>query len=263
LEFFRSYYAPNNAVLVLVGDLDPEAAAAVVREHFEPIPRRDAPPAIRKECAEDPGERRATVRFAAQPRTVIAYRTPPYGHPDRPGLGVAAMVLGDGRTSRLQRALVEEERTAFRASAGMFPLRAAGLFVVEGSPRAPHTAEALEQALLREVDRLAAEPVREEELERVRTQLDAAAVRSMQSDGSLASLLVTAQAQAGDWRYLLEARRLAKAVTAEDILRLAHRYLTPANRTVVTLIPSGEAAARPAPRAAGGGDGREETDGPR
>ena len=267
-EFFRLHYAPNNAVLVLVGDLEPEATLAVLKEHFEPIPRRDGAGPVRRDCVDEPaGERRIAVPFAAQPRAVVAYRTPPYGHPDRPGLGVAAMVLGDGRTSRVQRALVDEERIAFRASAGVFALRHAGLFVVEASPRAPHTPEALEKALLREVDRLAAEPVTEEELERVRAQLDGAAVRAMQSDVSLASLLAAAQAQAGDWRYLLEARRLAKAVTAADVLRLARQYLTPANRTVASLVPSGEAAPRPAAGAGrtgpGAGDGREDGDGPR
>ena len=90
----------------------------------------------------------------------------------------------------------------------------------------------------------------------------------MQSDVSLASLLAAAQAQAGDWRYLLEARRLAKAVTAADVLRLARQYLTPANRAVATLVPSGEAAPRPAAGAGGSpgpgaGDRREDGDGPR
>ena len=246
-EFFRTYYAPNNAVLVLVGDLEPEATLQVIREHFEPVPRWEAPPPVRRECAaEPPGERRVAVPFAAQPRTVITYRTPPYGHPDRPGLGVAAMVLGVGRTSRLQQGPVEGSRLAFRASAGMFALQHAGLFVVEGSPRAPHTAQDLERALLREVDRLADEAVAEAELERVRSQLDGAAIRAMQGDGALASLLAGAQAQAGDWRYLLEARRLAKAVTAADIQRLARQYLTPANRTVAELVPTGEVPPRPA-----------------
>ncbi len=259
-EFYRVHYAPNNAVLVLVGDLDPEATFRMIEEHFATIRRQEAPPPVRRDCAaEPPGERRVTVPFAAQPRTVIAYRTPPYGHPDRPGLGVAAMILGDGRTSRLQRALVEGDRTAFRASASVFALRHAGLFLVEGSPRAPHTAEDLEGALLREMDRLAAEPVTEDELERVRAQLDGAAIRAMQSDGSLASLLAGAQAQAGNWRYLLEARRLAKAVTSADIQQLARQYFTPANRTVATLVPTGEAPARPA----GSGAGSEVTHGPR
>lgn len=267
-EFFRVHYAPNNAVLALVGDLDPEATLAILKEHFEPIRRREGAGPVRRDCAEEPpGERRVSVPFAAQPRAVIAYRTPPYGHPDRPGLGVAAMVLGDGRTSRLHRTLVEEERTAFRANAGVFALRYAGLFVLEASPRAPHTLEVLEQALLREADRLAIEPVTEEELERVRAQLDGAAVRAMQSDGSLASLLATAQAYAGDWRYLLEARRLAKAVTPADILRLARQYLTPANRAVAALVPTGPPAQRPPPGVGGGGsgtgDGREDADGPR
>ncbi len=259
-EFFRVHYAPNNAVLVLVGDLEPEETLRVVRDHFEKIPRQEAPPPVRRDCeAEPPGERRVTVPFAAQPRTVIAYRTPPYGHPDRPGLGVFAMILGEGRTSRLNQRIVEGDRTAFRASASHFALQHAGLFVVEGSPRAPHTADDLETALLREVDRLAAEPVGEAELERVRAQLDGAAIRAMQADGALASLLAVAQAQAGDWRYLLEARRRAKATTAADLQRLARQYLSAANRTVATLLPTGETPRRPA----GAGGSGEVSHGPR
>ncbi len=255
-EFFRAYYVPNNAVLALVGDLEPAETLRVVAEHFAPLPRRDGVPGVREACAaEPPGERRAAVPFAAEPRVLIAYRIPPYGDADRPGLGVAAMLLGDGRTSRLNRNLVEGDRTAFRAGASVAPLRHAGLFLLDGSPRAPHTSEEVERALLREVDRLAAEPVGEEDLERVRAQLDGAAVRAMQSDASLAALLAGAQAQAGDWRYLLEARRLAKAVTAADLMRLARRYLTPANRTVVTLVPAGGAPARPRQGVGGRGSG--------
>ena len=258
-QFFRAHYAPNNVVLVFVGDLDPEETFRTVSDYFASIPRRDGVPAVRRECTVEPaGERRAAVPFAAQPRVLIAYRTPFYGHPDRPGLGVAAMLLGDGRTSRLHRSVVEGDRTAFRAAASLFPLRRAGLFVLDGSPRAPHTAEDLERTLLREVDRLAAAPVDEEELERVRAQLDGAAVHAMQSDGTLAALLAGAQAQAGDWRYLLEARRLAKAVSAADIMRLARKYFTPANRSVVTLVPTGEGAERrqtgPGGRGPGAGD---------
>ncbi|HEY7676976.1 MAG TPA: pitrilysin family protein, partial [Candidatus Methylomirabilis sp.] len=255
-DFFRAHYGPNNTVLALVGDLDPEETFRVVAEHFASIPRRDPPGPAPLACGVEPaGERRAAVPFAAQPRVLIAYRTPPYGHPDRPGLGVAAMLLGDGRTSRLQRNVVEGDRMAFRASASLFPLRRGGLFILDGSPRAPHTAEDLERALLREVERLTSEPVGEEELERVRAQLDGAAVRAMQSDGALASLLAAAQAQAGDWRYLLEARRLAKAVTAADLLRLTRQYLTAANRTVVTLVSTGEASGRPRAGAGGRGPG--------
>ena len=260
-DFFRAHYGPNNAVLALVGDLDPEETFRVVAEHFASIPRRDPPAPAPPACAAEPaGERRATVPFAAQPRVLIAYRTPPYGHPDRPGLGVAAMLLGDGRTSRLQRNVVEGERIGFRATASLAPLRRGGLFVLDGSPRAPHTAADLEGTLLREVDRLSSEPVSEEELERVRAQLDGAAVRAMQSDGALASLLAGAQAQAGDWHYFLEARRLAKAVTAADLLRLARQYLTAANRTVVTLVPAGEAAARGAAGGRGPGAGEDRDD---
>jgi predicted Zn-dependent peptidase len=259
-EFFRVHYAPNNAVLVLVGDLEPEETLRIVREHFETIPRQEAALPVRRDCeAEPPGERREAVPFPAQPRTVIAYRTPPYGHPDRPGLGVLAMILGDGRTSRLNQRIVEGDRTAFRASAGHFAMQHAGLFVVEGSPRAPNTSEELERALLREVDRLAAEPVSEEELERVRAQLDGAAIRTMQADGALASLLAVAQAQAGDWRYFLEARRRAKATTAADLQRLARQYLSATNRTVATLVPTGEAPRPPA----GGADPGERPHGPR
>ncbi len=257
-EFFRAHYAPNSAVLALVGDLEPAETLRVVAEHFAPLPRRDGIAGVRQECPAEPeGERRAAVPFAAEPRVLIAYRIPGYGDADRPGLGVAAMLLGDGRTSRLNRHLVEGDRTAFRAGASVVPLQHAGLFLLDGSPRAPHTSEEIERALLREVDRLAAEPVGEEDLERVRVQLDGAAVRAMQSDASLAALLASAQAQAGDWRYLLEARRLAKAVTAADLMRLARRYFTPANRTVVTLVPT-EGAARPRQgvggRGAGAGD---------
>jgi predicted Zn-dependent peptidase len=242
--FFRTYYAPNNAVAALVGDLDPEAALALLARYFGPIPAGPIPrPTITAE-PEQRGERRVTVEFDAQPQLLMGYRIPGLGHPDTDALRVLGWLLASGRTSRFHRALVEGRGLALSVSAGAQVLQREGLFTIYGVPRAPHAAGALEAGIEDALARLAAEPPTERELTRVRNQVDVAMARTLASNAGLAAQLGNAQALAGTWRGWFESRGRMRAVTAEDVQRVARQYLTAARRTVVTLAPAGRTAGR-------------------
>ena len=116
------------------------------------------------------------------------------------------------------------------------PHRDPGLLIISAVPRAPHTLEELEKGIDAEIERLKESGVTDRELQRVRNQLEADLVRSLQSPASLAAQLGAAQALTGDWRYLLESRKRLKAVTADDVQRVVKAYLTTENRTVATLL---------------------------
>lgn len=238
LRHFKTFYAPNNAVLVLVGDLDPEQTVRIIEEQFGSIPPQSLPePHITQEPPQR-GERRASVRFDAQPRFMIGYHIPAMGHPDHHALQVAAAIMGRGRTSRFYRSLIDGKRLAASIDVSVSPLRDPGLLTVSATPRSPHTPEELEKEIGAEIERLRGAAVTDQELLRVRNQLEADLVRSLRSNASLAAELGSAQAMAGDWRYLLELRKRLKAVTADDVLRVVKSYLTIENRTVATLLPT-------------------------
>src|SRR5439155_9782900 len=119
------------------------------------------------------------------------------------------------------------------------------LFGLSGVPRRPTTVEELEKAVLDEIERVKTEPVAERELQRLRNQLDADLVRSLESNSGIASQLLEYQALTGDWHYMYKEVAQLKAVTPADLTRVAKRYLTPENRTVATLVrpsqpPAGE-----------------------
>ncbi len=236
MRYFKRFYAPNNAVAVLVGDLDPTSTARIVEEHFGSIPPQPLPePRITQEPPQR-GERRVSIRFDAQPRMMIGYHTPALGHPDTYALQVAAAIMGTGRTSRFYRGLIDGKRLASSIEMPSIPHRDPGLLIISAVPRAPHTLEELEKGIDAEIERLKESGVIDRELQRVRNQLEADLVRSLQSPASLAAHLGAAQALTGDWRYILESRKRLKAVTADDVQRVVKAHLTTENRTVATLL---------------------------
>lgn len=236
--FFRTYYGPNNAVIAIVGDIDPKETIALIERSFGSLPA--APPPPRVVTVEPPqrGERRVTVEFDAEPIVMIGYHKPTIGHPDDPVFDVLDAVLSEGVTSRLYKRLVRELKVAASVStdASSPGVRGANLFVISATPLAPHTTVELEAAIEEEIARLKREPVSADELAKVLNNLDAGLVRSLRSNSGLAAQLAYFQIVAKDWRYVLTSRDRIAAVTPADIQRVAARYLIPSNRTVATLI---------------------------
>jgi predicted Zn-dependent peptidase len=249
-EFFRTNYAPNNALGVLVGDLAASEVIRVVERYFGPIPAQPIPPTPILEEPPQLGERRIRVEFPAEPQLLWLYRIPPIGHADMHGLSVLGTLLGEGRSSRLHKRLVEEKRLVTSIAAGPWFLRDAGLFLIQATPRAPHTLEEVEAAIEEELARAKTEPPTARELLKVRNQIEVGLIRGLLSNSGLASRLGNAWALMGDWRDVFEERKSIQAVTAEEVVAVANRYLLPRQRTVAWLVRGSAALPGPVGRPA-------------
>jgi len=234
--FLEKYYAPVNTVMALVGDVNAADAVALVGRYFGDIaPGTPAPRVAAIEPVQN-GEKRVFEVFDAEPRLAIAWHKPTMPDKDDYVFDLIDQVLGSGRTSRLYRSLVEEQKLATSVSVYGAPgSRYPNLFVIEAIPRYPHTVEELESAIYAELDKLKDEPVDEEELTKVRNRLLTDQLRQLRSNSGLARLLTSYQSLAGDWRYLVSYSAEIDKLSPEDLRDVANRYFTKANRTVVVL----------------------------
>lgn len=239
LAYFKRYYAPNNLVVALVGDLREAEVRKVMEEYFGPIPSQPAPPPVFTADLPHAGERRVEVEMDASPQVYVGYLGPSAGHPDQFALDVMTSVLSMGRTSRLHKNLVETG-LALGASAGVFTRRLGNLIILSATPQAPHTAAEVEAALYAEVEKLQQAPPEAWEMEKVINNLEADFVRGLGSDAGLASALAESEAYKGSWR-LFDERDRYRAVTPADVQRVARQYFTRQNRTVGTLVPKEDA----------------------
>src|SRR5210317_28564 len=235
-EFLHKYYAPINTVIALVGDVKAADAVALVDRYFGDIAPGTPAPRVAAVEPEQNGEKRVVEIFDAEPRLAIAWHKPTMPDKDDYAFDLIDQILGSGRTSRLYRSLVEEQKLATSVSVYGAPgSRYPNLFVIEGIPRHPHTVEELESAIYAELDKLKQELVEEEELTKVRNRLLTDQLRQLRSNSGLARLLTSYQSLAGDWRYVANYAVEIDKLSAEDLKQVANRYLTKSNRTVVVL----------------------------
>jgi predicted Zn-dependent peptidase len=269
LDYFKSHYAPNNAIAVLVGDIDVPRTIALMEKHFGPIPAKPAPRRNVTVEPEQKGERRLAMELDAAPALTIGWHVPAAGHDDGYALTVASRVLsgsgggfgrgrrggggGGGSPGRLQKRLVQRDKIALNASAFSRPGKYPGLFTATATPAFGHSLDELENAVLAEIEGLATERPTDEELARVRNAIDAQAIRTLTSNTGIASALAQAEALAGDWRYVDVERARLKAVTADDVARVVRTYLVATNRTVGHLMGTRPAQSRQASSSAGEG----------
>jgi zinc protease len=243
--FYDTYYVPNNAVLVVVGDVDPPRVLARVQEVFGRIPRgRATPPVAAVEPAQR-GERRVVVKKpgAKLPVVYVAYHAPTAASPDAAPLELLSTILSEGRASRLYRKLVYERQMALAAGGDYsYFSHDPNLFWFWATPQPGHAPEAMEQALLGEIELLKNEPVPEEELERAKNQIEASFVWRQDSVHSRASTLARFEL-AGSWRLVERFVPKIRAVTAADIQRVARAYFPPDRKNVGILLPDDAPAA--------------------
>jgi zinc protease len=240
--WYRGFYAPNNATLVVVGDVRPAAVAALAEKYFGPVPARPLAAAAPPDEPRQEGERRARVSVPAEvPHLVMGYHVPvltrasswePYA------LSVLAGILDGGRAARFARELVREQKIAAGVEADYNPIaRAPGLFVLDGMPAAGRTPAELERALRAQIERLRRERVTEEELQRVKAQVVAADVYSRDSVFYQAMQIGRLATTGLDWRLLDTFVERINSVTAEQVQAVARKYLTDTNLTVAVLDP--------------------------
>jgi len=232
-RFLKKYYAPNNAIVAIVGDIDPQQTIALVEKYFGAIPPGEPVGPVAVEEPQQAGEKRTEVIGDAEPELMIGYHKPTLPAPDDYVFDVIDMLLTNGRTSRLYQKLVLEKQLATSVSSFSAPgSRYPNLFILSASPRAPHTVSEVETAIYQELDRLKTEPMTAKELQQILNHLEFQESSQMASNGGLARNLTEYEAVAGDWRYLIEHRQKVAAITPDDVMRVAKQYFTRENRNV-------------------------------
>jgi zinc protease len=238
-RFFEAYYAPNNLVVAVAGDFDTAETLARVERSFGGMRPAASIPRNATREPEQRGERRETVHFDVRGAIVAAgWHAPPTGHPDGFALDALSDILSAGRSSRLYRRLVNDEQVALSASGGYWEMQDAGLFYGHVAVRPDAGVESAESLFLEEIERVREEPVSEAELAKAKRKLEVRLVEELRTAHSLASRIGRDYVAFGRIRPLEELLGGIRAVSAEDLQRVARTYLDPTKRSIVRVVPS-------------------------
>ena len=231
LDFFDTFYAPNNLTAGIVGGFDPDEAIEMAERYFGRLERGQVEPwGPRTTEVKQNAESRMVAYADTNPQVQVRYHTVADRHVDEPALLVMSNIL-NGRTGRLFKSLVEEQDIATRASAFVNGMKYEGFFQVSGTAKDGNTPEEVEAAIYREIEKLQEEAVTERELQKVKNQNAAAEFRRLQSSFFLLLQLLQADAMNG-WETLNMTGPDLQAVTADDVMRVASTYFEPENRAV-------------------------------
>lgn len=238
-DFFRIYYAPNNAVLTLVGDFQPADALAKIKKYFGSIPSQPAPPAPDLSEPKQKGERRKTLEdaFAQTPRIDILYKIPAGNTDDWYALYVLGSVLRSGQGSRLYQTLVKDKELAVSASGFVEEHRGPSTFDLFVMPRPGKDMKDVEKITYAEIERLKTEPIADWELEKVRLAYRRQTAQQLRSTLFRAYLIGEMAVFFNDPNLINTRFSKIQSVTKADIQRVAKAYLTGDNRTVITTLP--------------------------
>lgn len=253
--YYRRYYEPDNATVVVVGDFDSKEALAAIKEGFGALPRGPGVPVVRAVEPAQPGERRVEVRREAKlPFVFIAWPTPNWESPDAYPLAVLGRILFEGKRSRIYQRLIYTDQIAVDGGGDYDPVSTDPMLFYCYAAAAPgQTPEAVEAALNDEIERLRTEPPEDRELARAKNQVEAAYVMAQDSVFYQAMQLGEAATVGAGVGYVEQFPKRIREVSAEDVRAVAERYLVPDHRTVAVLVP--EPAAGPVGPAADGGTG--------
>jgi zinc protease len=246
-DFFRIYYAPNNAVLSIVGDFQTDAALSLIRKYFETIPAQPAPPVPDVAEPAQKTERRKIIEdaFAQAPRLDIVYKVPSGNTPDWYALSVLGQVLSGGVSSRLYQKLIKEKEVALSASAGPDERRGPSLFWFSIMARAGTDLAALEKLVYEEIERLQREEIADWELTKVQMQLRRQRAQQRYSTRVRANAFGHYAVYYNDPQLINSVQHKYSQVTKADLQRVAQGYLKETQRTVVTTMPKSTAAKTP------------------
>jgi zinc protease len=239
-DYFAIGYAPNNCVMVVVGDVTVARVMDLAKKYIEPIPRHDPPPPVRTKEPEQLGERRIVVKKAAQlPIQMIAYHVPEAKNPDAIVLDLVSTVLSTGQSSRLYKRMIDEEPLALSVSGRAGDALDPTLMIFTIQPRNGVDPARTEKVLYEELERLQTTEISARELQKAKNQLLTRRYNQLKTIAGRANLLGISEVMLGDYMKTFTIDKDYQAVTAADIQRVAKKYFTEKNRTVATLIPEG------------------------
>ena len=238
VNFFKTFYIPNNMVAAVVGDVRLDEVKRLAEKYFGDIPRGADPPRPTEIEPEQRGERRVTTWFEAEPRFLMGYHMPGPGEKDNLTLSLASLILSRGSSSRFTRDLVTNKKIAISVFASASAARYPALFMLMGQPRHPNTVQDLEKAVLEHLNRLQTEPVTQAEIDKSINQAEAGLYRSMgfADNVFLAMRLLRNVIIFDDMDADLKRVEGLKKITPEEIMAAANKYFTETNRTVGILL---------------------------
>jgi zinc protease len=244
-DFFRIYYAPDNAVLVIAGDVDTKEAMEKVKKYFGSIPHQPAPAPVDLSEPQHYGERREVIvdPLARLPRLLVAFHIPQGNTPDNYALHVLADILASGQDSRLYRRLVKEKELASEISMQADARRGPSLLYVQATPRPGIKMDDLETALYDEIAQVQKQGVTEAEIQKVRRQALRVQINRRQSDLEIANRIGQYAVYFEDPNLINTVYDQYSSVTAEQVMQVAAKYMVQTGRTVVTTLPGIKAAA--------------------
>ncbi|MBH8565120.1 insulinase family protein [Nostoc sp. CENA67] len=237
-KFFDSYYVPSNLAIAIVGDVNPAEVKKLAQIYFG---RFRAKTKAVEQLPVEPAQkqtREVTLELPSQPWYLEGYHRPAVTHPDNAVYEIIGSLLSDGRTSRLYKSLVEQQRLALNAQglSGFPGDKYPNLMLFYALTAPGHTVDELAVALRKEIDSLKNQPVAASELQRVKTQARASLLRTLDSNMGMAQQLLEYEVKTGSWRNLFKQLDEIAAVTPADVQRVAKATFTPENRTIGKLL---------------------------
>ncbi len=243
VNFYKKYYVPSNIDMAIVGDVYPKQARAFAEKYFGVIPKGGNPPLVETVEPQQQGERTVDVNSESQPLEIVGYKRPDEVSDDDRVFDMINEVLSGGRTGTIYKDLVQDKKLALAAGtvasypSGKYP----NLFMLYIVPNMNKSLGECEKELYVVVGRLKSEKVDDATLKRVRTKLRAGLIRQLDSNAGLAAQLNFFYASFGDWRKLFTQLNEYDRITADDVQRVARKYLVPETRTIGRLVPPANA----------------------
>ncbi len=236
-DYHRTYYAPNNAVVVIAGDVKFKEVKKMAEKHFGPIPAQPQPRAVVTTEPEQKGERRVYVQkeSVTSPNVMLAYHVTEAGSADWQALELLNDIMATGRSSRLQNSLIDEQQVATQVFTHLPESFDPNLFIFYAVAAKDVGAAALEKAMIAEINKVAAEGVTEDELTKVKNRKLVDFHRTMATINGKANTIGTYELFYGDFNRLFSAPDEYEKITPADIQRVAQTYFRKANRTVGVL----------------------------
>jgi predicted Zn-dependent peptidase len=231
--FHAKYYVPSNIVIAIVGDVDTKTAMPMLARYFGRIPAAPKPEPMTTVEPVQRAERFVTLREATQPFYLEGYHRPDYRSPDDHVYDAITDIFSNGRTSRLYKALVRDQKIALVAEgfSGFPGEKYPGLFAFYALPNQGHTNDELRDAIHKQLEIMKTSDVSDAELERFKTRARADVLRGLADNNGLASDLAQYQLRYGDWHELFGELQKIDAVTKADIRRVATQTFLASNRT--------------------------------
>ena len=237
-RYFATYYSPNNAVAVVVGDVKTEEVKRLANQYMAPIPQRGLPPNVRTVEPIQNGERSVTTyKDVTTPNIMLAFHVPETAHADYYALDLLSSLLSAGNSSRLVKALVMDTTIASQIYTFMNESFDPGLFTIYAIAGGHVSASNLEAAITSQLDKIRAEGVNDRELQKAKNQKLMEFYHTMETINGKANSLGTYEVFFGDYHRLYDAPKRYEQVTTEDIRRVVRTYFTQRNRTSGFLLP--------------------------